>query len=511
MALYFSFQTDEALAAYRRAVELAPDSRSMRTHLVFGLAEAGYWKEAATECRRALEIHPDNYSAPQALAGALMDHGRSEEAIVMFQKAIESNRNAVSSHRALGMLCRGTGRHEEAVRAFRAVTQLTPADPAARQMLGLALANAGHPEEAITEFQTALALKPTPVWIYPDLGQLLRAQGRPEEAAAAFRQAVTAQPYAGWQGVAAARLDPGRFAEARAATEALIELYPTGEVHRALRRQIDLCDSLLADEAKLPDILAGKERPTDVPTQRALAEWCLKHKRRTLTAAGFYTSALLTQPSLADDLEAGYRFHAACAAALAGCGVGADSAQLDDRRWAELRRQALGWLTADYDVWAERHRLGKPGDHTVAAQAVRAWQSSGDLGPVRDEQALAKLPPGERRDWETLWAKVAALAARDPVELVRRAREHFGRREWGKAVARYAEAFELAPTDDGELWFEYAGSQLLAGDRLGVADALLPCRPRVHAGPRLGRRPGTPGPAVPGRVAAKPDRVLVAH
>jgi tetratricopeptide (TPR) repeat protein len=76
---------------------------------------------------------------------------------------------------------------------------------------------------------------------------------------------------------------------------------------------------------------------------------------------------------------------------------------------------------------------------------------------------------------------VATLAARDPVELVRRAREHVGRREWGKAVACYAETLELAPTDDGELWFEYATSQLLAGDRPGYRRACAHMLARCQA------------------------------
>ena len=171
-----------------------------------------------------------------------------------------------------------------------------------------------------------------------------------------------------------------------------------------------------------------------------------------------------------------------------------------------LRRQALDWLTAEYDAWAERHRLGKSGDRTTAATAVRSWYQNKDLAGVRDEQALAKFAPDERRAWQTLWAKVAELAARDPAAKLGQARAHVGRREWAKAAACYAEAFDLEPTDDGELWFEYAACQLLAGDRAGyrracahagplwgdTVRAALPRRPRLHAGPRLGRRRGTP-------------------
>jgi tetratricopeptide (TPR) repeat protein len=335
----------------------------------------------------------------------------------------------------------------------------------------------GHPEEAITERQAAIPLDLIPTRIYADLGNLLRAQGRPEEAAAAFQQTAAGDPLRGWSGLAALRLAQGPFADARAATKQLLRPAPDHPFQRELRRQLQLRDSLLAVEANLPAILAGKERPADVPTQRALAEWCLKHKRLTSTAAGFYASALAAQPSLADDREAGHRFNAACAAGLAGCGVGGDAAQREDRRRAELRQQALDWLTAEDDAWAERYRVGKPGDRTVAVQAVHSWQRNEDLAGVRDEQALARLLPGERRDWETLWSKVATFAAPDPVELVRRPREHVGRREWGKAVACYAETLERAPTDDRELWFEYAASQLLAGDRPGYRRAWQIPRP----------------------------------
>src|SRR5262249_13025387 len=168
-----------------------------------------------------------------------------------------------------------------------------------------------------------------------------------------------------WEELAESLLDQGHFAEARAAIESHLALGMADAERRAQRRRLDLCNAMLAVEAKLPAILAGKQQPADVPTQLALAEWCLKHKHLPATAVGYYASALATQPSLADDLEAGYRLNAARAAALAGCGVGADAAQFDDQRRAELRRRALGWLTAERNACAERHRRGKPGDRTV--------------------------------------------------------------------------------------------------------------------------------------------------
>jgi serine/threonine-protein kinase len=40
---------------------------------------------------------------------------------------------------------------------------------------------------------------------------------------------------------------------------------------------------------------------------------------------------------------------------------------------------------------------------------LQGWQTDPDLAGVRDNQALAQLPEGERKDWQTLWAEVADL------------------------------------------------------------------------------------------------------
>jgi tetratricopeptide (TPR) repeat protein len=59
------------------------------------------------------------------------------------------------------------------------------------------------------------------------------------------------------------------------------------------------------------------------------------------------------------------------------------------------------------------------------------------------------------------------LAARDPVARSEQAHAHVARMEWKDAARCYTEAMELELTDDAEIWFEYAASQLLAKDRAG--------------------------------------------
>jgi serine/threonine-protein kinase len=513
MALFHAGQTDEALAAFRRAVALTPRSRPSRQRLVGALAQAGCWAEADGECSESLKSDPTDPLPSLRLGIAFYVHQRDEDAITACRQAIKADPNASSAYHYLGEALVRLSRHEEAVTAFRKETELRPNNANARQLLAQELAAAGRPEEAIAELQSGLGREPRNPIFYRDLGTLLRKRGRSEEAATAFRKSadLVRQDPVAWEGLAAALLDCGRFAEARVATARLLDLPAADADRRSQRRQLVLCDALLPVEADLPAALAGEGRPLSASTRLALAEWCLTHRRLTATAAGFYEASLAAEPSVADDLEAGHRFHAACAAALAACGVGEDATKLDDRRREALRREALRWLTAEYKAWAERHRLGKPGDRTAAATAVRSWQHVEDLAGVREGPALARLPRDERQAWQALWADVAALAARDPGALFDRARAHVGRREWKEAVACYAGAFGLEPTDDGELWFEYAACQLLTDDRAGYrracAHMLARCQPAGPMRPYLVARActlapnPTDDPQLPGRLA----------
>jgi serine/threonine-protein kinase len=457
---------DEAIAAFRQAVQAAPHNGPLRARLVQALAKAGYWKDAETVCRRALAVDPANHLAPLRLVAALFQHDRAEDALILARQAARIAPRAGEAQAWLGAIFRKLGQRQDAVRATRRLARLR-AYHFADKWLAEELVATGRWQEALTVLQKAAAREPRD-YLWPcEAGKVFRAHGKPAEAARAFRKATTLDPRfrEPWEGLAAAALDLGRFAEARAATERLLRLYAKETRRRAQRRQLALCNALLPIAPDLPAILAGKGLPAQASTRRALAEWCLKHKRLTTTAAAFYEAAFAAQPSLAEDGED--RLAAARAAALAGCGVGADAGKLGSGRRASLRRQALGWLTAEYNALAQRHRTGKPGDRTAAATAVRSWQRHKDLAGVRDGPALARLPEGERRAWQALWAKVAALAARNPDAKRDQARAYAARGEWKKAAGCYAERMKLEPTDDGEVWFEYAAAQLLAGDRAG--------------------------------------------
>ena len=80
-------------------------------------------------------------------------------------------------------------------------------------------------------------------------------------------------------------------------------------------------ERLAALAARLPALLKGEDRPKDVADRLAIAQMCYDTKRHA-AAARFWAEALAADPKLGDDRQAGHRYNAACAAALAGCRPG---------------------------------------------------------------------------------------------------------------------------------------------------------------------------------------------
>jgi hypothetical protein len=126
-----------------------------------------------------------------------------------------------------------------------------------------------------------------------------------------------------------------------------------------------------------------------------------------------YREAIAARPDVVTSPANGIRYDAACAAALAGVGAGADAGQLTESERVGLRQQALAWLRADLDAW--RGLLDKDPDKARPPE-VRAmmqhWQHDLDFNGVRGPGALARLPEAERKEWQKLWADVAEVLRR---------------------------------------------------------------------------------------------------
>jgi hypothetical protein len=234
----------------------------------------------------------------------------------------------------------------------------------------------GRLEEAEAEFHKAIALAPADAGPHNSLGRVLQEKGQLEAAAAEYRTALELGDKQAW--------------------------------HR-----LQACERMRLLRARLPGLIAGRDRPGDNAERLAFADLCRQPgERRYAMAASLYTDAFRTDPHLADDPRTANRFHAASAAAAAGCGQGEDADRLDENEKARLRSQALSWLRDELAFWSGRAQSDMAPVREAVGQVLRAWRRDAGLAGVRDSAALAKRTEAEREAWRKLWQEVEAVLAK---------------------------------------------------------------------------------------------------
>jgi serine/threonine-protein kinase len=352
----------------------------------FGLAfELAKTKEKLLEAvgfyRVALALRPDTAAVYTNLGYALLDQKDLPGAIAALQKALV----------------------------------LAPKNATAWNIFGAALYDQKGPAEAVAAFQHALDLDPKYALAWNNLGNVRRNQKDLAGALAAYRKALQLNPK-----LAEALCNlgitlrfQGEFAQSLAALRAFQKLaveQPAWKEKAA--QQVLLAEHLPKVDLQLPKYLRGEQKPDSSAEALVLRFICTARSLHT-AAVGFARQAFDAQPKLTDNLANEHRYHAACSAALAGCGQGKD-APSDARERVRLRQQALEWLRADLKLWTQLLDKNTPKDHLLVRQALQQWQRDPDLAGVRDAKALAKLPEAERKDWQQLWTEVDQLLRKTP-------------------------------------------------------------------------------------------------
>jgi tetratricopeptide (TPR) repeat protein/tRNA A-37 threonylcarbamoyl transferase component Bud32 len=412
---------DEAVAAFRKAIDLKPDYPEAYYNLGNALSDQKMAKEAVAAWRKAIALKADYPEAYYNLGLALYDQQKLGEAVAAFRKAIDLKPDHVMAYNNLGNVLRDQKKAEEAVAAFRKAIDLKPDYADAYSNLGIALSDQKKLEEAVAAFRKAIDLKPDCPEAYNNLGNALLTQKKLDEAVAAFRKAIDLQPESPYPhaGLGLSLRNMGRFTEALESLRRSRQLgarqpgWPAARINGWIRE----VEPLAALERDLPAFLSGQRKPEGAVQNLQLAQFCAHPGKRLYAASTrFYAMAFAARATLADNLSASLRYNAACSAALAGCGQGADATKSDATERARFRQQALDWLRADHASWARRITDGKPRDAEDAAGMLRHWQTDGDLCGVRHPWSLLRLPVAERRQWQQLWTDAEALrqkAARD--------------------------------------------------------------------------------------------------
>jgi len=150
----------------------------------------GRLRDAIASYRRALEIDPDSSEALNELGTLLQDQGNLDEAEECFRRALSVNENLAQAHSNLGRVLKVRGRLDEAIACYQRALVLNPQLAEAFNNLGNALWQQRNPEQAIECYRRAIERKPAFAQAHYNLGVVLGEQGKLDDAIACYRRAI---------------------------------------------------------------------------------------------------------------------------------------------------------------------------------------------------------------------------------------------------------------------------------------------------------------------------------
>ena len=193
-ALRANGRVDEAVASYQQALAVQPDYPDAHYNLANALLEKNKPDEAAEHFRIALESIPGSAGTHNNLGIALASQGKLPEAVAEFEAALQSEPDSAKTHRNLGNALSELGRRPEAIEHLRRAVALDPKDAAAHYDLASELLQAEQFAEAAAQLTESIAIDPTSAAAHNNLGIALASMNRVDEAISEFQRAVAIQP-----------------------------------------------------------------------------------------------------------------------------------------------------------------------------------------------------------------------------------------------------------------------------------------------------------------------------
>ncbi len=169
-------RVDEAIAQYRKALEIEPGYAVAHTNLGLALARRGQVDAAIAQYQEAVRLKPGLADARNNLGAALAGRGELNAAIAQYGKALEINPDYPEAHNNLAAALAARGQIDAAITHYRKALEIKPGYASAHYNLGVVLAGHGRPAEALDHFQKALALATAKNDVA--LAELIRAQIR---------------------------------------------------------------------------------------------------------------------------------------------------------------------------------------------------------------------------------------------------------------------------------------------------------------------------------------------
>jgi len=181
---------DDAIAKYRRVIDVAPSLGSAYANLGTLYFKQGKVAEAYDTFVRGVAAAPGDRTLLSNAAAAAQQLGKSADALKYVDEAISKSPRDAALHSLRSTVLRSLNRNDDALAAITQAAQLAPDDPKYQFTLGNTLVALNRKDDAIAAYRKAVDLDRNFLRAYFNLGALLFDRGRDDEALDAYHMAL---------------------------------------------------------------------------------------------------------------------------------------------------------------------------------------------------------------------------------------------------------------------------------------------------------------------------------
>jgi tetratricopeptide (TPR) repeat protein len=172
----------EAVEQYEATLRALPHGCAAHYQLGRVLLRLGRLPEAATHLKAAFALNPDYTEAYYGLADVRLAQGRKGDAVAIYAERARVEPNRARALAALAWMLSRTGDPAAGKARLEESLRLNPSDPATHAALSEALAAEGNLDDAIAQYEAALQLRPDRPELLGRLAELKAARARRDAA-----------------------------------------------------------------------------------------------------------------------------------------------------------------------------------------------------------------------------------------------------------------------------------------------------------------------------------------
>jgi tetratricopeptide (TPR) repeat protein len=163
---------NDAIDAYKKALEIQPDHDEAYANLGLAYVEQGKYDKAIEHYQQAIKLKPDNADTHYNLGVAYGNLKKYKEAIESYMQVIKIDPDYAKAYNNIGDLYNKSWQYKKAIEYLKKAVEIKPDYPLAYVNLGVSYVELGKREEAIEAWKQAVKVKPDYAGAHFNLGRL---------------------------------------------------------------------------------------------------------------------------------------------------------------------------------------------------------------------------------------------------------------------------------------------------------------------------------------------------